>query len=294
MATKIKISNTTSDTTVIDIEGVIGVSEEEQFEVPTHKVATYRKFRKMIDRIAALRTPEIIVNIRSTGGDLEDALLIYDTLSGLNSRIVTRCYGHVASAATVIAQAASDGCRELSANALYLIHRSTATCESNATGLEEQAALLRETDEKIATIYAARSGRDIALFSDLMAVNDGKGRWLSPAETLELGLADRIIDPTQETNEFAPKSPTIKERIGRLIDRISGKKDAPENSEQTFSSDTDNDEQLLSQAEAIRSEQAQNQALPTTTLSKEDPSPLGRCRSENQEAYRLDAENFRN
>ena len=46
MATKIKISNTTSDTTVIDIEGVIGVSEEEQFEVPTHKVATYRNFAR--------------------------------------------------------------------------------------------------------------------------------------------------------------------------------------------------------------------------------------------------------
>ena len=33
-------------------------------------------------------------------------------------------YGYTASAATVIAQAASEGCREISAHALYLIHNS--------------------------------------------------------------------------------------------------------------------------------------------------------------------------
>ena len=63
-----------------------------------------------------------MVDIRSTGGDVNDALLIHDALCSLDAHITTRCYGYTASAATIIAQAASPGCREISANALYLIH----------------------------------------------------------------------------------------------------------------------------------------------------------------------------
>lgn len=116
----------------MDIEGVIGVPEEWQFDQPSSRVATYEKFRDSLDRLREIDAPEIVVNIRSTGGDVNDALLIYEALSSLDGHIVTRCYGYTASAATVIAQAASEGCREISAHALYLIHNSICTAEGNA------------------------------------------------------------------------------------------------------------------------------------------------------------------
>lgn len=194
---EIKINNE-AEVCHIEIEGTIGVPEEWQFEEPDSRVATYERFREAVARIAAVEAPEVIVTIRSTGGDVNDALLIHDALCQLPGRITTRCFGYTASAATIIAQAASEGCRLLSANALYLIHRATCSTEGNAEGLEAQVALLRATDERLAALYAARSGAPKEQFESLMAENGGSGRWLSPQEAVEAGLADRIIETSGE------------------------------------------------------------------------------------------------
>lgn len=200
MQSDIQITNR-NDTCFVDIEGVIGVPEEWQFDQPSSRVATYEKFRDSLDRLREIDAPEIVVNIRSTGGDVNDALLIYEALSSLDGHIVTRCYGYTASAATVIAQAASEGCREISAHALYLIHNSICTAEGNAEELATRIDLLRKTDARLAEVYAARSGRTPEEFTLLMAENNGSGRWLSPQEALAAGLVDRIIEPaTTEKN----------------------------------------------------------------------------------------------
>ena len=178
----------------IDIEGTIGVPEEWQFDDPDERIATYDRFRDALRRIAAIEAPEVVVHIRSTGGDVNDALLIYEALQSLGARITTRCYGYTASAATIIAQAADEGRREISSNALYLIHNSTCAIEGNSATLQGRAELLRKTDARLARLYADRSGRDEGSFAELMAENDGAGRWLTAEETVEAGLADRIID----------------------------------------------------------------------------------------------------
>ncbi len=194
MKTEIRIDDA-ADVCRIRIEGTIGVPEQCQFDEPDDRVATYERFREALRRIEAIEAPEVVVEIRSTGGDVNDALLIHDALCGLRARIVTRCYGYTASAATVIAQAASEGCRELSANALYLIHNAVCASEGNAAELAGTLDLLRKTDRRIAEVYAARSGRPVGEFERLMAANNGAGRWLAPEEALAAGLVDRIVEP---------------------------------------------------------------------------------------------------
>lgn len=218
MQSDIQITNR-NDTCFVDIEGVIGVPEEWQFDQPSSRVATYEKFRDSLDRLREIDAPEIVVNIRSTGGDVNDALLIYEALSSLDGHIVTRCYGYTASAATVIAQAASEGCREISAHALYLIHNSICTAEGNAEELATRIDLLRKTDARLAEVYAARSGRTPEEFTLLMAENNGSGRWLSPQEALAAGLVDRIIEPaTTEKTPAAQATPAGQWRklLGKL------------------------------------------------------------------------------
>ena len=131
MKSEIQIKNS-AGVCRIEIEGTIGVPEEWQFDQPEARVATYEKFRDTVQRIAGIDAPQIVVDIRSTGGDVNDALLIHDALCSLDAHIITRCYGYTASAATIIAQAASPGCREISANALYLIHTAICAAEGNA------------------------------------------------------------------------------------------------------------------------------------------------------------------
>ena len=208
MKSDIQIRNS-ADVCYIDIEGTIGVPEQWQFASPDDRVATYEKFRDAVARIAALDAPQVVVNIRSTGGDVNDALLIYDALAALDAEVTTRCYGYVASAATLIAQAASEGRREISAGALYLVHAAACAAEGNAAELEARAELLRKTDERLAALYARRSGRPQEEFAQRMAENNGNGRWLSPEETVAAGLADRIVEggETAEGERSAVRNP---------------------------------------------------------------------------------------
>ena len=195
MSGQILIRNQSRKMTEIHIEGIIGIPEKMQFDNPQERISTYETFREAIRNISEITSKTVVVNIRSTGGNVNDALLIYDTLIALNAEIITRCYGYVASAATIIAQAASKGKREISRNALYLIHQASSAAEGNSGELAQTVDLLGKTDERIARVYAVASGLEPAKFTALMQENNGNGRWLSPEETLREGLADKIIAP---------------------------------------------------------------------------------------------------
>ncbi len=194
------------DVCVIDVEGTIGVPEEWQFEEPQQRVATYEKFRAAVARIEELEAQQVVVNIRSTGGDVNDALLIYEALTSLSAQITTRCYGYVASAATVIAQAASTGKRMVSANSLYLIHNSSCSAEGNADELTAKVELLKKTDEQLANLYARHGGFSVEEYTALMSSEGGKGTWLSALETIDAGLADSIIDVSALDSDEADPS----------------------------------------------------------------------------------------
>ena len=327
MQTKITIRNE-AHTCYIDIEGTIGVPEQHQFENASTRVATFERFRQEVARIAEIAATKVVVNIRSTGGDVNDALLIYDALMGLDAHITTRCYGYTASAATIIAQAANDGCREISSNAMYLIHKSTCSIEGNASSLDARAELLRKTDERLASLYALHSGRDAQYFADLMAENSGEGRWLTAEETVEAGLADRITDSVitgvllPESDEQTPTddiaAPAVENSaageiirylLGRLAYRIEewlerlhekhiAKRDI-KRAEKQAAKEEQREQEALPQA-AVQSpapsliafDEGQRRYSASQVKAAEDPSmnqPLLRA---NEEAYAADAKAF--
>ena len=196
---KINIDNSAGVAT-IDIEGVIGAPSYTEDD----KVATYNALKGKIAEIGKANPRKVVVNIRSTGGDVNDALLIYDALKEVKN-VETICYGYTASAATIIAQAAAQGKRKMSANGLYLIHRASTSVEGNAGEFEAKIDLLRKTDERIAAIYAEASGRPAEEFVALMGENNGNGKWLNAEEALAAGLIDEITSKTKITNEFNPE-----------------------------------------------------------------------------------------
>ena len=301
MTPKIQINNE-AEVCHIEIEGTIGVPEEWQFEEPDSRVATYERFREEVARIAEIKAPKVIVTIRSTGGDVNDALLIHDALRQIGGHITTRCYGYTASAATIIAQAASEGARYLSANALYLIHRATCSAEGNAAQIGEQLALLESTDERLAALYAARSGAPIEQFRALMEENNGNGRWLSPQEAIEAGLADRIIDPatdfeeehtnpdsTEEFSEESTDTASVSNGWQRLMKAI-GLRNAPA---QPTPPEPDNTVHFDRPQAELRRRRIASAALlkqygPTRAASTDDPSFGDQLRSANERAYAED------
>lgn len=193
----------------IDIDGVIGVPEQEQFGSLDGRVATYQRFEEALEEVREGGADKLVLNIRSMGGDVGDALLIYDALRQLDIQVITRCYGYVASAATIIAQAASEGCRELSANSLYLIHCCESSVEGNTHNLSATQQLLEKSDQRLAEIYAEASGRTPEEFRSLMNENGGRGKWLSPDEAVAAGLADTIIAQAAISNDASEQAASL-------------------------------------------------------------------------------------
>lgn len=294
MKSEIKITCSAEGEATIDIEGIIGVSEQEQFDRPEERVATYERFREALDSIGRLEADSITVNIRSTGGSVADALLIYDALCSAEATVTTRCYGYTASAATVIAQAATQGRREISPNALYLIHRSSSAAEGNAEELQQSIDLLSKTDRRLAEIYAARSGRDIADIEALMAENGGNGRWLTPEEVVEAGLADRIVaeEPQRKgaLGRLAGKAEKLVAALRRAVG--GGRSVAPAAPAAAPIPETPSAAAADTAAvETLRRGQAA--VSPTRTLDKEDPSHRGEETTPNGLSYRRDADALR-
>lgn len=290
MKSDIQIRNS-ADVCYIDIEGTIGVPEQWQFASPDDRVATYEKFRDAVARIAALDAPQVVVNIRSTGGDVNDALLIYDALAALDAEVTTRCYGYVASAATLIAQAASEGRREISAGALYLVHAAACAAEGNAAELEARAELLRKTDERLAALYARRSGRPQEEFAKRMAENNGNGRWLAPEEAVAAGLADKVVEAAEQPASSLARN--IARGWERLLANI-GLRPGPALPADRNVLHFDGEVQALRSRSAVAADEARRQAAPTSTQPREDPSCGDTVRSANERAYAEDARRMRN
>lgn len=292
MNSQIKIKNEV-DCTTIDIEGTIGLSEEWQFDNPESRVATYERFKECVASIADISNSNIVVNIRSTGGDVNDALLIYEALRATGAHVTTRCYGYTASAATIVAQAASEGCREIASTSLYLIHKSLCSTEGNAEELQAEVDMLRQTDLRIAEVYASRSGRSIDEISELMSANGGRGRWLSPEEAIAEGLVDGYInDPGDRTSASKRVIDRTKESVKALLKAIG----IDHHERPNIEDDINYIPRLKTvcdveaSASVIALDEGQKAARPTEIRSVQDPSPLSECGDARMMAYERDAQ----
>lgn len=275
--------NINASTTVatIDIEGTIGSAEQ------GNSVTTYKELKERLEQIEQLQTPIVMVNIRSVGGDVSDAMLIYEALLSLDAHITTRCYGYTASAATIIAQAANEGCREIADSALYLIHNSSLSTEGNAQQLIEQAELLKKTDERIAAIYAAHSDKDAEYYAQIMSQNGGQGVWLSPEQALEAGLVDTIV-----TADTAPTKGLI-ERVAKWLGLTSDKPAQTAPAAQLPVGKRSDAQTTTTNSSIIALTEGQAAVRPTTTAPIEDPDYQGAALTANAAAYNRDLAAFK-
>ena len=289
MNQSIRIKNEV-DTTIIDIDGTIGVPEPWQRDNPETRVTTYERFKESVSRIADISNTTIRVNIRSTGGDVNDALLIYEALKATGAKITTCCYGYTASAATIVAQAASEGCRLIAPTSLYLIHNSLCSVEGNADELQAEVDMLRQTDCRIAEVYATRSGRSAEEFLTLMSANGGRGRWLSPTEAIAVGLVDAV---ESELELSATEQSTLVERAKTGVMALLRAVGIDVDREHPDAIEDVNVRALqapinASDTSKVVFEEAQRAVAPMTLKPVEDPSPVAQNSEPRQQAYESD------
>lgn len=136
---------------------------------------------------------QVILRINSPGGECSEAAAILNMLRAHKARIVAVVDGLAASAASVIAA----GCDEtvMSPGTQMMIHSPSTIVWGNAADMRKEAAVLDNFEAAIIEIYEGKAGEKD--WAALLA----EETWLTGAQAIELGLADRtaVIPDAGET-----------------------------------------------------------------------------------------------
>lgn len=169
--------------------------------------------------LRGIKTPQIEVHLNSPGGDVFDALAIYNGLRQHKAHVHVIVDSLAASSASFIAMA-GDKVTAM-ANAMLMIHDPWGLVIGNAADMRELADLLDKHGDNIAAIYAARAGGDVATWRERML----EETWYLADEAYQAGLVDEVDDadgrpvenawdlsvftrPVPIPNEPAPGEPT--------------------------------------------------------------------------------------
>lgn len=150
-------------------------------------------FDDVHSKLKEVEADEIILNIRSFGGDVDHAFSIYNLLKSSPARVTANIIGMTASAGTIIAMAADTV--NMAENAEFLVHNSWSMIAANSEGLHKQARLLENIDDNIVKIYKKKLGnkRTQREIRDLME----KEEWLSAKQAKDFGFIDNITEATK-------------------------------------------------------------------------------------------------
>ena len=159
----------------------------------------------------------VIVKINSLGGDVDEALAIYELLLSMGDRVTTECYGRCASAATIIAMAGHQ--RLMSRYALFLVHKCWSGVIGNENVLEEELAAQRAINDRMAQIYIDRTGSTREAIEELMNRFNGDGEFLNVEQAMQYGFITGQLP--EETK--AAESDYLKEKIKNMFNLKSKK-----------------------------------------------------------------------
>jgi ATP-dependent Clp endopeptidase proteolytic subunit ClpP len=146
--------------------------------------------------MAGLNQKTITVRINSPGGDVFDAMSIYNTLQSHKSRIITRNESLAASAASIIAMAGKE--KQAYQNSMTMIHNAWAYTAGNQFELKEVSELLSKIDENMVDAYASNTNSGKREIRDMMKTTT----WMTAKEAKEKGFVDTIVDGKSVKAQF--------------------------------------------------------------------------------------------
>ncbi len=133
---------------------------------------------------------DIFLYINSPGGSVSAGLSIFDTMNFIKPDVSTLCMGMAASMGSFLLMAGAKGKRAALPNARVMLHQPSGGAQGQATDIEIQAREIIKTREQLNKIYAERTGQPLAKITADME----RDFWMSPAEALDYGLIDQVLD----------------------------------------------------------------------------------------------------
>lgn len=151
---------------------------------------------ELVRALAGMKQKTITVRINSPGGDVFDAMAIFNALQAHGSKIVTRIESLAASAASFIALAGKE--TQAYPNAMIMIHEPWAHAAGSQFDLREIADVLEKISGNMVDIYAANTKVGKREIKDMLKAET----WLTAKDALEKGFIGKIIDGKAAKAQF--------------------------------------------------------------------------------------------
>lgn len=168
----------------------------------------------IVEQLNEITANTINVRINSPGGDVYEAIAIFNTLINHSATINVYVDAIAASAASVIAMAGDK--ITMMVGSQMMIHDAMGIELGNAADMRAMADFLDKQSDNIASIYANKAGGEVKDWRNLMLAET----WMFAQEAVDMGLADEIYvkpkdadpEPTEEgddnPDEENPDEPT--------------------------------------------------------------------------------------
>ena len=132
----------------------------------------------------------IYLYINSPGGSVTAGLAIYDTIQYVKSEVVTICVGLAASMGAFLLAAGTKGKRVALPHSRIMIHQPLGGAQGQAVDIEIMAQEILFLKETLNGLMAEHTGQPLAKITE----DTERDYFLSPAEAVEYGLIDRVVD----------------------------------------------------------------------------------------------------
>ena len=136
---------------------------------------------------------DIQIYINSPGGSVTAGLAIYDTMQQVAPDVVTICYGLAASMGAFLLTGGTKGKRLALPNARIMIHQPLGGAQGQAVDIEIQAKEILFLKETLNGLMAEHTGQPL----DKISEDTDRDYFLSPAEAVQYGLIDRVVDSSE-------------------------------------------------------------------------------------------------
>jgi ATP-dependent Clp protease protease subunit len=131
----------------------------------------------------------ITLYLHSPGGEVDAGFAIYDTMQALRCAVSTVCVGFAASMAQFLLCGGAPGKRYAYAHSRILMHQPLGSVQGYAVDIAIQAEQFTIMRHLMAELTAQHTGQTV----DRVLADGERDRWFTPAEALEYGMIDEII-----------------------------------------------------------------------------------------------------
>lgn len=131
--------------------------------------------------------------INSPGGSVYAGLGIYDIMQHVSCPVYTYCVGLAASMGSLLLTAGEKGHRYSMPHSRIMIHQPLGGAQGQCSDIQIQAQEIQDLKDQLNGIYIKHSAKEMSM-DKIVAATD-RDNYLSPSQSIELGIIDNIIEP---------------------------------------------------------------------------------------------------